>query len=221
MPLYSKKTLPKARQGASTALLCTHGAVALLLFILGGSDELRLGIPRLSWRWDDARAPPLERTQKGLTNSLTPERTCYELPAVRPVPLIGAFVALASACSLYKPSWGHAVRRTCSVFVVYILGGIVDVPEIFLASVLALASKGVASEFAVWVPPIGALVWGTTGGGDLYLVLIACVVACISAMSHAIDERSELFGAALGIFYVMAFCVLETFSGFRWVSPHC
>ena len=216
-----RSTLPKARQGASVAVISANGASALLLLALGGSDDLRLGIPRLAWRWDDEGAPPLERTRAGLSNSLTPHRQCFELPSVRPVPFIGVLVMLAAIASMYKPAVSHAVRRACAVFVVYILGGIVDVPEIVLAAVTAIVTQNVVAEFALWAPPIGALVWGATKGGDLPLVFVACAVAWISAMSHAIDGKSETFGVAMTIFYVVSFCVFETFTGFRWVSPHC
>lgn len=216
-----RSTLPKARQGASVAIISANGACALLLFALGGSDDLRLGIPRLSWRWDDESAPPLERTHAGLSNSLTPHRQCYELPSVRPVPLIGVLVMAAALASMYKPTVSHAVRRGCAVFVVYILGGIVDMPEISLAVVTAIVTQSVAAEFALWAPPIGALVWGATKGGDLPLVFVACAVSWFSAMSHAIDGKSETFGIALSVFYVISFCIFETFMGFRWVSPHC
>lgn len=209
------------RQAPSIGVISAGGACAVLLVFLGGSDDLRLGIPRLAWRWDDARAPPHERTAEGLANSLTPFRTCFELPSVRPVPFIGVLVLAAALASGYKPAWAHAIRRACAVFVVYILGGIVDIPEIALASTVAIASQGFATELAVWIPPVGALVWGTNSGGDIALVFVACVVAWLSAMSHLIDGRADAFGLALSVFYVLAFCVFETFTGFRWVSPHC
>lgn len=211
----------KRRQGPSLASTSANGAAALLLLALGGHDDLRLGIPRLAWKWDDDSAPPLERTPNGLANSLTPHRQCFELPTARPVPLIGVFVGLATIASHRKPAWGHGLRRACSIFVVYILGGIVDVPEIALAATAAITTHNLATEVAVWVPPIGALVLGANGGGDLSLILVACVIAWLSAMSHAIDGRSEAFGTALAYFYVVAFCIFETFTGFRWISPHC
>lgn len=101
------------------------------------------------------------------------------------------------------------------------MGGVVDLPEIALAATVAVTTRHAAVELALWAPPIGALVLGASAGADLALVFVACVVAWLSAMSHAIDGRAEMFGVASAVFYVVAFCLFETFSGFSWVSPHC
>lgn len=92
------------------AAVSASGAAALLLWALGGKDSLRLGVPKLTWEWDDPSAAPLERTKAGLANSLFPHRQCYELPSVRTVPFIGVLVMAAAIVSIKYAGAAHAIR---------------------------------------------------------------------------------------------------------------
>lgn len=225
-----RNSLPAALPGAlqkagatsrSVVLVCGHALCALLLVILGGRDGLQLGLPILSWQWDDPRSPASGRTQSGLVNSLSPHRICFELPLAPPVPLVGLLIAASLA--LPGGVTGRAsqrLRRCAAVLLVFSLGGLVELPVIILACAAACVDSDQRwIELALWTPPLSALCVGATMGGSWPPFFAAVSFAALSSAARVFPSAALAF--LTDSFYVLVLCVFETFPGLRWVSPHC